>query len=551
MMKETDHLSQPMREPVGFDGIVTGSLLAGLVGLLAVLYYPILHPMVVQWNADPDYSHGFLIPFIAAYFLWERRHHLLACPPQPDRLGVALIGIGLSILLVGLVGAELYLQRVSLLIVLAGGVLLILGRAALKVLAFPIGFLLFMIPLPAIVVNAIAFPLQLFAAKTATYCLDTFGIPVLREGNVIVLASTKLEVAEACSGIRSLQALVALGTVFAYFSQPLLWKRWVLVMLSIPIAIAANAVRVSGTGVLAHYWGTEAAQGFYHTFEGWLIFLVAFLFLLLAGFVLSKIGRDQVGSGQHHGITVPSAQTFVLQKKPIGITMGFLCAALLAVHSLSQGELIPTKQSLEKFPLTIAGHWEGKELGLEEGVLQVLRLSEYIMRVYVPAASATHEARPVSSAEGMPTPVVQVSADRPPSMGPVWLYVGYYASQRTGATYHSPKNCLPGGGWQFVESNEVAIPVHGHSITVNEVTIQKGLDKQVVVYWYHDRGRVIASEYWAKAYLIWDAASKHRSDGALVRISVPVTTTVEAAQAQARLFLQDSWPLIVDFMPAG
>lgn len=543
-MKEADHLSQPMREPIGSDAMVTGSLLVGLVGLLAVLYYPILYPMVVQWNNDPDYSHGFLIPFIAAYFIWERRHHILARPPQPDRLGMVLMGIGLSLLLVGLVGAELYLQRVSLLIVLAGGVLLILGRATLKVLAFPIGFLLFMIPLPAIVVNAIAFPLQLFAAKTATYCLDTFGIPVLREGNVIVLASTKLEVAEACSGIRSLQALVALGTVFAYFSQPRVWKRWVLVMLSIPIAIAANAVRVSGTGVLAHYWGTEAAQGFYHTFEGWLIFLVAFVFLLLAGFALSKLGRDQAGSGQHHTLTVPSAQTFALQQKPIGMAIGFLCCALLVVHSLSQGELIPKKAPLAHFPLTIAGYWEGKELGLEEDVLKVLRLTEYIMRVYVPNPAPVGKAQPVSLPERSPGSGL-------PAEGPVWLYVGYYASQRTGATYHSPKNCLPGAGWQFVESTEMAVPVSNRSLLVNQVTIQKGLDRQVIVYWYHDRGRVIASEYWAKAYLVWDAATKRRSDGALVRISVPVTTTVEAAQAQARLFLQDSWPLIVDFMPAG
>lgn len=550
-MKEADHLTPPMREHTGSNVMGAGSLLAGLVGLLAVLYYPILYPMLVQWIDDPDYSHGFLIPFMAAYFVWERRQHILAEPRQPDRFGVPLLGIGLCILLIGLVGAELYMQRVSLLVVLAGGVLLILGREALKVLAFPIGFLLFMIPLPAIVINAIAFPLQLFAAKTATYCLDTFGIPVLREGNVIVLASTRLEVAEACSGIRSLQALVALGTVFAYFSQTLLWKRWVLVALSIPIAIVANAVRVSGTGVLAHYWGTEAAQGFYHTFEGWLIFLVAFAFLLLAGFILSTVGRDQARSGQHDAPTVLGAQPRSIQKKPIGIAMGLVGCALLAVYSLSQGELIPAKQSLQKFPLTIADRWAGTELGLEDDVLKVLRLSEYIMRVYVPIPLMAPEARPVSSTERMPGPVVRAIADRSFSNGPVWLYVGYYESQRTGATYHSPKNCLPGAGWQFVESTEMVVPVNDRSITVNGVTIQKGLDKQVIVYWYHDRGRVIASEYWAKAYLIWDAATKHRSDGALVRISVPVTTTVEAAQAQARMFLQDSWPLIVDFMPAA
>jgi exosortase len=175
--------------------------------------------------------------------------------------------------------------------VLGGLVLLILGRRPLWILSFPIGFLIFMIPLPDLVVNTIAFPLQLFAAKTASFCLFSLGIPVLREGNLIILASTTLEVAEACSGLRSLLALLALGTVYGYFSQDIIWKRWVLVFLSVPIAIAANAVRVSGTGILAHYFGAEAAEGFYHTFEGWIVFVVAFVLLFFCGTILNKVGN--------------------------------------------------------------------------------------------------------------------------------------------------------------------------------------------------------------------------------------------------------------------
>jgi exosortase len=194
-------------------------------------------------------------------------------------------------LLVGSIGAELFTQRSSLIVVLAGLVLLILGRAWLWTLAFPLTFLLFMVPLPAIVVNAVAFPLQLFAAQFAELCLFNLGIPVLREGNIIALAGTTLEVAEACSGIRSLQALLALGTIFAYFSQRSMWKRWVLVLLSIPIAIAANAFRVAGTGVLAEYFGSKAAEGFYHTFSGLSVFVAAFMLLLLSGAIISRIGR--------------------------------------------------------------------------------------------------------------------------------------------------------------------------------------------------------------------------------------------------------------------
>jgi exosortase len=268
-------------------------VIGALVALLAGLYHEILVKLATQWNDNPDYSHGFLVPILVGYFVWERWDRLKALRIMPSLWGVALLACGLLMLVVGSIGAELYLQRSSLIVVMAGLVLLIMGRDALKTLMFPIAFMLFMVPLPAIVVNAVAFPLQLFAARTAEFCLFNFGIPVLREGNVIVLAGTTLEVAEACSGIRSLQALLALGTVYAYFSQRSTWKRWVLVLLSVPIAIAANAFRVSGTGVLANYWGSQAAEGFYHTFSGWLIFVVAFLLLLGCGGLLSRMGNRQ------------------------------------------------------------------------------------------------------------------------------------------------------------------------------------------------------------------------------------------------------------------
>ena len=286
-------LSIERRKPLieaGLGAVVLPVMVLG--GLLAVIYHEVLFRMGLQWYVDQDASHGFLVPFLSAYFIWERRQQLQTLPVQPSVWGAGVLAIGLLMLVMGLGGAELYLQRSSLIVVLAGLVLLILGPAFLRGLAFPIAFLFFMVPLPAIVINAVAFPLQLFAAKAAAFCLYNVGIPVLREGNVIFLASTQLEVAEACSGIRSLQSLLALGTVFAYFSQSRMWKRWTLVLLSIPIAILANAFRVSGTGVLAHYWGAEAAEGFYHTFSGWLIFVVAFGLLLACGVGLSKIGRQ-------------------------------------------------------------------------------------------------------------------------------------------------------------------------------------------------------------------------------------------------------------------
>ena len=269
--------------------VYVGTLL--VTGLVIFLYRDVFYGLGSDWYNDPDYSHGFLVPFFSAYFIWERWDDLKKKKISPSLLGPVALCFGLACLVIGLVGAELYVQRFSLIIVLAGLVLLILGWRYLWILSFPIGFLIFMIPLPAIVVNTIAFPLQLFAAETATFCLFSLGIPVLREGNLIMLASTTLEVAEACSGLRSLLSLLALGTVYGYFSQDAVWKRWVLVILSIPIAIVANAFRVSGTGILAHYFGVEAAEGFYHTFEGWIVFVVAFVLLFFCGMILGKVGN--------------------------------------------------------------------------------------------------------------------------------------------------------------------------------------------------------------------------------------------------------------------
>ena len=260
-----------------------------LVGLLILLYHGVVYHLGLDWYRDPDYSHGFLVPFLSMFFLWKRWGDLTKLPVRPNPWGIGLLGFGLCMLMVGVIGAELYTQRVSLIVVLAGLVLLLFGTKYLGIVSFPIAFLIFMVPLPTIVVNSIAFPLQLFAAKTATFCLFSLGIPVLREGNLISLAEMTLEVNEACSGLRSLLALLTLGTVYGYISQKELWKRWMLVLLSIPIAIIANAVRVSGTGILSHIWGVEVAQGFYHSFEGWIVFLVAFILLFGCGSLLSRM----------------------------------------------------------------------------------------------------------------------------------------------------------------------------------------------------------------------------------------------------------------------
>jgi exosortase len=242
----------------------------------AWLYSSVAAGLVRDWVNDENYSHGFLIPPLAAYFVWERRARLRALQPRPSMLGLVLLLASLAMLVAGVLGAEFFLSRISLIGAIAGTVLFLAGREWLRVVAFPIAFLLLMVPIPAIVFNQIAFPLQLFASRFGVSAIQLCGVPVLREGNVIILANTSLEVAEACSGIRSLVSLLTLGIVYGYFADSRTWVRVAIAVSTVPIAIVANGLRVAGTGVLAHYVGPDAAQGFFHTFSGWLVFLSAF-----------------------------------------------------------------------------------------------------------------------------------------------------------------------------------------------------------------------------------------------------------------------------------
>ena len=249
-------------------------------GLLAVCYAPVLYRLVQQWINDEDMGHGFFVPLISGYIIWQRRAELAALKPESNPWGLVLIIWGACQLMLGTLGAELFLARTSFLISLLGVILYIGGTKVVRALAFPLVLLLFMIPIPAIVYSRITLPLQLFASSVAETVLGWIGIPVLRDGNVLELASQKLSVVEACSGIRSLLSLSFLSLIYAYFFDSKVWMRWALLIGTIPIAIAANAARVTLTGVLSEV-RKEFAQGFFHTAEGWVLFLVALALLVL------------------------------------------------------------------------------------------------------------------------------------------------------------------------------------------------------------------------------------------------------------------------------
>ena len=282
----------------------------GLTALLALVYFPILDAMVHHWGIDPDYSHGFLIAPLALYFAYERKYDLEDAPISGSWWGIGLLLIGLGLLSVGQLGSLLTPLRAGFVFSLMGFVLLILGPAVFRILLFPMSFLLLMVPLPQSLVNTIAFPLQLIAAKWAVWSLQQISIPVLLEGNIIHLPQGELFVAEACSGLRSLMALLTLGIVFAhFFRRGKTLQQIILVASTIPIAIFVNAIRVALTGYLAQRYGMEAAGGVIHDFQGLITFSLAFFLLLGEASLIDRFApknRNPSDSGPSAGVEAGS-----------------------------------------------------------------------------------------------------------------------------------------------------------------------------------------------------------------------------------------------------
>jgi exosortase len=258
--------------------------------LLAGLYSSIVPPMVMDWYRDDNYSHGFLVPIIAGYFLYLRWDELKATRVTPSNLGLAVIFLALALLTVAWLGMEYFTLRSSLVVLIAGMVLYFFGTDVFKSARLPILYLFFMVPLPYIVYDLIAFPLKLFVSKSSVWFLKMIGIAVAREGNIIMFPTTTLEVADACSGIRSLVSLLALAVAYAFFINISPLKRWIIILSAIPIAILTNAMRVIGTGILAQYWGARAAEGFFHEFAGLAVFALAMGMLVGLGALLKKTG---------------------------------------------------------------------------------------------------------------------------------------------------------------------------------------------------------------------------------------------------------------------
>jgi exosortase D (VPLPA-CTERM-specific) len=471
---------------------------------LIACHAPLLAGLARQWSSDPDMSHGFFVLPVVAYVGWRRRAELAEVAWDPNPWGLALAGWGAAQMLLGTLGAQVFIARTSILISMVGAVLLVAGTRALKILAYPLLLMLFLFPIPAIVYAHVTLPLQIFASATAETVLSAIGIPVFRDGNILELAHERLSVVEACSGIRSLLSLSFLSLVYAYFFDRRVAMRWILLGATIPIAIVANAARVTFAGILSEY-RTDLAHGVFHLLEGWVLFVVALgLIVLTHRLVRGSVGQAKPDQGVRHGRGVPP------QGWGTGRWAAVLGALLLVQGAVFYGislraEPTPVSKPLSAFP-AVLGRWHMEREGvIDQDERDTLRADDYLSRQY--AGSSGQSAN---------------------------LFVAYFRSQRTGQTPHSPKNCLPGSGWAWSVSDTLRLQVAGRAqpIDVNRYIVSRGDEHAVVLYWYQSQDRVVANEYQAAAFTAWDALRYNRTDTALVRVVTPVTRSgIEFIQA--------------------
>ena len=489
--------------------------------------------LMVKWWEKDEYSHGFLIAPIVAFLIWQKKDQLERIQFRGSWAGVILLLFGLSLFFVGELNAPYIVIQYGYLIAIVGLVLAFMGWEAFKLIWVPLLILAFMVPLPNIIYRNLSAALQLISSEIGVAFIRLFDISVYLEGNIIDLGNYKLQVVEACSGLRYLFPLMTLGFIAAYFFNGALWKRAVIFLSSIPITVLMNSLRIGVIGVMVEYWGQSMAEGFLHDFEGWVIFMACLAVLCVEIALLNYFGR----SGRHWldllDLKVPSI-TEVGGALPANLPdsrsplIACLCLAVLAIPAqaslVDREESVPSRESFTVFPL-LHRDWYGRENAIDDQIVDALHMSDYITVDYRRGIDAV----------------------------PVNLYVAYYESQRKGSSIHSPRSCIPGGGWVIADHDVVSVSdVPGApDMTVNQLVIENAGNKLLVHYWFDQRGRVINNEYLAKWFLFYDSLTLQRTDGALVRLMTEVPMGQDMLQAESRLntFMRDFYPILQKHVP--
>lgn len=478
--------------------------------LVSSLYWNVFSDLIMIWDSKEEYSHGYMIPFVALYFLWLQKDLILSKKFTPSYLGVILSVFAIAIYFIGIVGDTYSLLRFSFIFLLIGLALSICGFKVTRLILIPIFLLIFSFPLPPVVQAGLTSKLQLISSQLGVSFIRACEIPVFLEGNVIDLGNYKLQVVEACSGLRYLFPLMSLAFICAYMYQVTFWKRAILFLISIPVTVLMNSFRIGVIGLLVDNWGISMAEGFIHDFEGWIVFMACFIILFFVMWLLSWSERKERGWESVFGLIVPAPDSqntpstnATTNYFPLLSVLILITVAVFAIKPLANVEdIIPERKNFSNFPSQLSG-WSGIPVNMDQDTIDFLGLSDYVL----------------------------MNFNSPDNKSQVNFYVAYYQSQKHGVVPHSPKLCIPGGGWLITDISESNF----NDIELNRVVISKETTKQLVYYWYRQRGKDIANEYALKWNTFIGAFQHKRTDGALIRLTTTIDSNETVENADERL----------------
>lgn len=501
--------------------------------LLGLVFQESLLEMGGIWMGSEEYSHGFFIPVISVYLIWVQRQNLTFTRElKSSVLGLSVLLFALLLFLLGGLAAIRTIQHYAFILALVGLFAAAFGRSGLKVAWVPLVFLVFMVPFPQFIINNLSSKLQLISSWLGVEFIRACDIMVFLEGNVIDLGGYKLQVVEACSGLRYLFPLASLSFLCAYLFKGPVWQKILIFLSSVPLTIFMNSFRIGVIGLLVNQWGTEMAEGFLHDFEGWAVFLLCMVLLFIEMWVFALLNGNKTAFADL--VQLPDEWFAPGKTEQMGFYLNksvFVALGLIVLVGVSgqfirgDEEIIPQRKAFLNFPLQF-GAWQGRRDIIEKQYLDALKLTDYVIVNYLDAEAKNS----------------------------VNFYSAYYQSQRKGASVHSPRSCMPGDGWQitsFSQRSFADLNFQGSPLQVNRAVIEKGDYKQLVYYWFQQRGRSITNEYMVKWYLFYDAIGMHRTDGALVRLvtSLDKGQDIEVADQRLHAFMKDMVTVLPEYLP--
>lgn len=505
-------------------------LLAVLTAAFVFAFFNGIENLFQRWGEQQELSHGYFLPLIAGWMLWARRDALMQSFGKPVSLGLAGVAISAIVLMLSemTVTSLMIFQHGAMILLFASAALALGGWSVFWLSLLPIAYLVFMVPPPYWVITILSQQFQLWSSQLGVWMIERMSIPVLLSGNIIDLGDYQLQVAEACSGLRYLFPFLSLGFLAAYLFNAPLWQRALVFLSTIPITILMNSFRIALTGVMVQQFGASHAEGLTHFFEGWVVFLLCMvlLFAVIAG--LARLsGRKNFGELLALPDIAPKPAATPWNQAAFTRNLALIVAALVGagayVHFGTSNILkVPVRANLDTLPYELEG-WRSERQELSTATLEVLGADDHIVTNLLSPGGEHFN-----------------------------LYINYLDMQRHGHSWHSPRQCIPGGGWQITQHDIVpTTTADGKQFHYNRIIIENRGNRQLLYYWYDQRGRKIANEFVMKLTLIYDAMTMRRTDGAMIRIITPIARAESVEDAEARLlgFMQTLEPKLPAYIP--